>query len=107
MISFSAMFVFAFAIDISKLVHYTEFGDLIDKWHEQSCAPIYDGNLNYIGENCSDDYTIVLMIEGRRIEKLISNSDFKKFRIGDRIEYNYDLGKLNGVYQETFDVVNN
>lgn len=104
-ISFFAMLLIAFTVDSSELIHHVEFGNIIDKWHEESCVPMFDGNSNYIGEACGDDYTIVLMIGDRRVEKLISNSDFKDFKIGDRIKYEYDLGKLNGVHHATFDVL--
>lgn len=48
-------------IDASKLTHVIINGVLVDKWHEESCIGTFDGNGNYIGESCSDEYTIVVI----------------------------------------------
>jgi hypothetical protein len=100
-----AAFISIFAIDSSQLTHYAEIGQIVDKWHEESCIPMFDGNGGYIGESCGDDYTIVLMLGDRRVEEEVLNSDFKNLKIGDRVNYQYDLGKLNIIHNKHIETI--
>jgi hypothetical protein len=94
-------------IDCSELTHFDKKGSLVDKWHEVSCTGSYDGNGNYLGENCADEYTLVLDLGGERVAKRMSQLDFGLFKIGEAIDYQYDRGKLGGIYHQTLSHVNN
>ena len=83
------------AIDASKLTHTNINGVLVDKWHEESCIGNYDGNGNYLGESCSDEYTIVLIDDtNERHEYQVSYSEFGDLLTKSDIVVSYDIGRL-------------
>lgn len=79
--------------DYSTLTHSSYQAILIDKWHEERCTPMVDDKGNYIGESCSDIYTVALDVDGDRRELQLSNQDFKNLRTG-RVSVGYDTGML-------------
>jgi hypothetical protein len=86
------------AIDASKLTHTNINGVLVDKWHEESCTPIIDGNGNYLGESCSDEYTIVVVDDSNeRHECQVSYADFGDLLTKSPVIVSYDIGRL-GIY---------
>lgn len=99
-------FVFAilFAIDISQLTHFEGIGKVADKWHEESCVPIFNSDGSYLSESCGDDYTIVLLIDGRRIEERVFGAEFRNFKVGNLVSFKYDIGRLNGRYNQQIDI---
>jgi hypothetical protein len=94
-ISFICIFI---KIDCSELTHHALRGNLIDKWHKHVCSTTYDGS-NY-DNDCKDRYTLYLDFGTSRLEKRMSRGDFNLFKIGDAIDYQYDRGKLGGIYHE-------
>jgi hypothetical protein len=83
--------------DSSTLTHQVKSLQLVDKWHEQSCVPIIDDKGNYLSENCSDDWTFVVLENGARNEVRVSGPVFKTFVVGDRLKREFDEGRL-GVF---------
>jgi hypothetical protein len=63
-----------FVYDSSTLTHYSYTGNLVDKWHEEQCDPIYDDKGNYSGESCFDIYTVVMLIDGKRVTETVNKS---------------------------------
>lgn len=93
-LAFCVAIIGLFVFDSTELIHYEYDAILTDKWHEESCSPIIDGSGNYYGDSCSDEYTVVLNVDGERLERHISNGAFKQLLIGSHVEYSFDLGKL-------------
>ena len=83
------------AIDASELTHTNINGVLVDKWHEESCTPNFDGSGNYLGESCSDKYTIVVVDDtNERHEYQVSYSEFGDLLTKSFISVSYDIGRL-------------
>ncbi|RUR77010.1 hypothetical protein PCC6912_39690 [Chlorogloeopsis fritschii PCC 6912] len=85
---------FLLGVDSSQLTHHSYNAHILDKWHEEVCSPIYDYKGNYLGEDCGDDYTLVLRVEDQREELRVSGDKFKSLKLGDQVLYEYDTGRL-------------
>jgi hypothetical protein len=91
-------------VDRSELTHFTQIGTVLDKWRENSCSTTYDGTSYYT--DCDYIYTLVVDLQGNNLEEKVSNQYFKQFKIGESIDYQYDLGKLGGIHNETLSHAN-
>jgi hypothetical protein len=89
-----------FVFDSSATIPKQNIFTLADKWHEEDCSPIYDGDGNYMGESCSDDWTFAVLENGERKEIGVSGSLFKTFVVGDRLKRKFDQGKLGFHHNE-------
>lgn len=89
------VFIFDASVTIDKNITFK----LVDKYHEESCTPIFGGDGTYYGENCGDEWTIIGLLNGQRLEKKVSGDVFKSFVVGDCINMSYQEGRLGGIYQ--------
>jgi hypothetical protein len=97
--------IFTYFFDASKLTHQVEVMTLADKWHEESCNPMYDGNGNYLGESCSDDWTFVLLEGQGRKTLRVSGQIFREFVPGNILKLEFDQGKLGFHHNENWSKV--
>lgn len=107
--SFSLIIVFllclifgAVCFDNSELSHKVDVFRLADKWHETSCFPLYDGNGNYMGESCSDEWELVVIGSKGRESIPVSGNIFKDFLAGDTLRREYDKGRLGIRHNESW-----
>lgn len=75
---------------------------LVDKWHEEPCTPIYGDKGTYLGESCTDEWTLVVLEGTERDTIKVSKAIFRKIRAGQRFTQSFRVGRLGGVYNETF-----
>lgn len=75
---------------------------LLDKWHEEDCTPIFDGSGNYLGESCSDEWTLVVMENDQRRTMTVRKDLFSQIRPGESFQYSVQLGRLGGEYNRQF-----
>jgi len=94
----------AAAYDGQSLTQKTERMVLLDKWHDADCDAMYDGQGNYIGENCSDRWVLVVAQDGQRQEKKVSGPVFKRFAVGAKLRRQYKVGQLGIVHNEQWEI---
>lgn len=82
------------AYDQQVLTEYSETMELIDKWHEKSCTADFSAEGGYVGESCSDEWTIVVVVDGVREEREVIGDVFKAFTVPAKLQRNYKLGRL-------------
>jgi hypothetical protein len=100
-----ASIISAWIFDSSELTHQTKIMTLADKWHEESCSPMYGSDGNYLGESCSDDWTFVLMENQNRKTMKVSGQIFKSFVAGDVLKLEFDKGKLGLAHNKQWNKV--
>lgn len=82
-------------VDYSRLTPHSYNAQVVDKWHEELCPPIYDDKGNYLSEVCGDDYTVILLIDGNLREEIkVSGDEFREIHSKDKVVYKYQAGKL-------------
>lgn len=91
---FVLLVVGAFFVDISDIKSQSVSAALVDKWHEYSCSPLIGSNGEYLGENCSDEYTLVLLVDGERKEVGVSGKTFRNSKSGSEVIYTFGVGRL-------------
>jgi hypothetical protein len=103
------LFVFALLqFDASQLTHHYETGFLRDKWHEESCTPMYDDKGSYQGETCSDVWTILLsdvVCDNRQVDRLerkVTGAVFKSLKTDSIVAHQYDSGRLGIWHNEKY-----
>lgn len=94
----------ATAYDGQSLTPQMEQMVLLDKWHEEDCDPMFDGQGNYIGESCSDRWVLVVAQDGQRQEKKVSGSIFKQFAVGAKLRRQYKVGQLGIIHDEQWEI---
>ena len=86
--------------DYSQLTHHASIGILIDKWHENVCSTRYDGTSYYT--DCDNRYTLLIEFPDTQLEQQVTNYNFMLFKIGEEIDYQYDVGKRGGIHNQIF-----
>jgi hypothetical protein len=89
-----SLVVGAIIFDASQLTPQRNMFTLLDKWHEEDCVPMLDGNGYYMGETCSDEWTLAVQDDEGRQEVRVSGDVFRQFGAGDRVTQSYNKGRL-------------
>jgi hypothetical protein len=94
----------ASAYDGQSLTPKSEQMVLLDKWHKEDCDAMFDGQGNYIGENCGNRWVLVVAQDGQRQERKVSGSIFKQFPVGANLRRQYKVGQLGIVHDEQWEI---
>lgn len=99
----AAAIVFLYDYDKAELTHVRAELQIIDKWHRDICQPFFGADNLYLGESCSDEWTLVVLENGAKHELDVDGAKFRHILVGHRYLRSYDRGRLGGKYNEAWE----